>query len=251
MLAESIVMDLARPCPSQGLVVETAWQSLSVESRLQVISAIQSAQHGYTPEWLLSLALRDSEAIVRYWACKSAAHSQENIARNDPSDLVRYSATQLSIFQIEALSSMPQPQRLVVLRSQRVLFSDFIDWLCSGDVESIADSDLAICALEFFARSDALGQLGESDLKKSWSLLLRKAGLDLAKVLARYLPFRCGRTTVDLEVLESLPTHLLLAVLDRVMFQDEFICDKLRERIQARPEGFSSEVHASVNRGGI
>lgn len=191
MLSDAVLADIARPGPTQPMIVAAAWPSLAVESRLQVIAAVQgNGVNRSTPDWLLDLAMQDGAAIVRYWAARYAYFREEgpvdfteksdqglfkrkpaapedlaraHAARNDSAELVRLSVDRLGILGGDNLTSMPQQQRLIAIRNQaHPSFSSFIDWLCKA-VEQIPDDDLATCSAEFFAHPEVVEQLKEDD----------------------------------------------------------------------------------------
>lgn len=73
MLSETVLEQLARPAPMQQTLVETAWPSLTAESKLQLIQSIQgTGPSPSTPGWLVDLALADPAPIVRVWAARFA-----------------------------------------------------------------------------------------------------------------------------------------------------------------------------------
>lgn len=157
MLSDSVLAELVRRSPLQQKLVTSAWPSLSTESRLQVVDAIQrGGGDPSTPSWLLDLAQTDSAEIVRYWAARFYLFSQRSesntvaeqsgdggpnplaslnagngtrpeepaeaarahAARSDSSDLVRSSAERLGFFNVsETLIAAPQQQRLLAIRN--------------------------------------------------------------------------------------------------------------------------------------
>lgn len=192
MLSDAVLADIARPSPTQPMIVSAAWPSLNVESRLQVIAAVQgSGVNRSTPDWLLDLALQDGAAIVRYWAARYAYFREEGpfdlneksgeetfkrtpasaediarvrAARDDSSELVRLCVDRPGFFGDDELTTMPQQQRLIAIRNHDHLsLSSFINWLCKAVEEQIPDDDLAACSAEFFARPEVVEQLGEDD----------------------------------------------------------------------------------------
>lgn len=194
MLSDAVLADITRPGPTQSMVVTAAWPSLAVESRLQVIAAVQgNGVNRSTPDWLLDLAMQDSAAIVRYWAARGAHFREEGpldftatsedgtfqrkpaapediararAARQDPSELVRLSVDRLGILLSDAFTAMPQQERLIAIRDQsHPRFSSFIDWLCKAVEAQVPDEDLATCSAEFFAHPDVIEQLKEDDFE--------------------------------------------------------------------------------------
>ena len=70
MLSEDILEELTRSSALQRDLVRLAWHSLSTESKLQLVQAIQSGLTPSTPDWLVDLALKDAAPIVRFWAAR-------------------------------------------------------------------------------------------------------------------------------------------------------------------------------------
>ena len=199
MLSEAVLVDIARPGPTQQMVVAAAWPSLAVESRLQVIAAVQGGGiNRSTPDWLLDLAMQDDAAIVRYWAARSAYFREEGpfdlnekmdqgffkrkpaapedlararAARSDSSELVRLSVDRLGILGGgDVLTSMPQLQRLIAIRNDaNPTFSAFIDWLCRAVEEQIPDDELASCSAEFFAHVEVIAKMKVDDFEDGYA----------------------------------------------------------------------------------
>jgi hypothetical protein len=71
MLSSDVLEELLRPSLVRTHIIYTAWPSLSVESKLQIISALQNTDPQQTlHEDILRIALADEHAIVRYWAVR-------------------------------------------------------------------------------------------------------------------------------------------------------------------------------------
>jgi hypothetical protein len=69
MLSEQVLREITGEGPFCEHLVKLAWPSLSTGAKLQVVSALQSAHHRHTPNWLADIGLADNALIVRYWRC--------------------------------------------------------------------------------------------------------------------------------------------------------------------------------------
>jgi hypothetical protein len=277
MLSDALLADIARQCPTQTIIVSAAWPSLSVESRLQVISAVTG--HGLTPDWLLDLAMQDSAAIVRYWAARNALFRKEgpidftelekgnyermpatpaDLARfkaalTDQSDLVRLSLDRLQFPFAEKLNSIPQQQRLLGIRNSPPSFGAFIAWLAKAIEEPLSDDDLAACSSEFFAHPKTLEAIEEKDyedggvahaegkaLEQAWALLKGKAGPQLTATLTYALPLERGLFRLKAQDLAEMPDHVVRRLLFR---QDEGgVLLELADLIHEQRDRFPAEI---------
>ncbi len=268
MLSENVLADLTRDSPSQSMLVTAAWPSLSTESRLQVIAAIQGDDSsGNTPDWLLDLAMEDSEAIVRYWAARASWFREDGpedieraqAARSDPSVLVRCSVERLPWWSnTDALIAMPQQQRLIAIRNQEhPSFVSFIDWLGKAIEGHVSDDDLAQCAEEFFALPRVIAEMADDKFEEGmdayvngkamtdgWALLKGKAGRRLARVLVYVLPAKRGLGRMSTEDLAGMPEGVLWALLSRQ--GDHMTFAELADLIAEQPARFPPQVVKSL-----
>jgi hypothetical protein len=288
MLSDAVLADITRPGPTQAMIVAAAWPSLAVESRLQVIAAVQgNGVSRSTPDWLLDLAMQDAAAIVRYWAARGAYFREEGsvdfseksddgffkrkpappedtaralAARNDPSELVRLSVDRLGILGGDELTSMPQQQRLIAIRNQaHPSFSSFVDWLCKAVEEQVPDEDLATCSAEFFAHPEVVEQLKEDDFEDGMTAHLEGKAVTNGWAL---LKGKAGpRLTAQLvwilpvkRGLGSVKAEELASMPERVLSSllhrrgDEATFLELAELIRKHPERFPPDVVKSLRR---
>lgn len=284
MLSEDILDELARSSPLQEALVSLAWPSLSTESRLQLVQAIQSGPAPSTPDWLLDLALQDVAPIVRFWAARHAylpeslpdnplipsiAPAEEDVARwaavrADPEPLISACATCETFFwPPEKLIAQPQSSRLLTIRRMTSPdFSAFVDWIEMALSADVADEELQQCIHEFFtlpglkealelpeAEQEPYGAYSrERALEKAWELT-KLAGPRTQRTLAFALPLQVGRHgRVKTDLLVSLPGPVVEALLFRTGGNDmEFLCE-VREKISANLETFPPEVHKALSR---
>ena len=69
MLPDKVFAEFSSNTPESQLMVKLAWPSLSTESKLQLISALQTKNH-YTPTWMAELAAADQAPIVQFYAMR-------------------------------------------------------------------------------------------------------------------------------------------------------------------------------------
>lgn len=284
MLSENVLEELTRSSALQPDLVRLAWPSLSTESKLQLIQAIQAGLTPSTPDWLADLALKDLAPIVRFWAARyaylpdsvpdnplipSIAPSEEDVGRwatvlADPEPLVSACA------KCESSSWMPeslieQPQSLRILTIRRLTYPDFsifIDWLDQAITAAVADEELQECIHEFFAhpglkeelelpetQQDPYGAYSrEQALEKAWGLT-KVAGLRTQRTLVFALPLQVGRHgRVKTEVLAGLPGPVIEALLFRAGASGDGPLSELRERISANPENYPPEAQKALSR---
>lgn len=285
MLSEAVLAEIARPGPTQAMIVSAAWPSLSVESRLQVIAAIQgSGAIRSTPDWLLDLAMQDGAAIVRYWAARFAYFREvgevdfsdkseqglfkrkpadpkdlerASAARNDPEEIVRLSVDRPGFVLSSVLTAMPQKQRLIAIRNDsHPSFSTFIDWICTAVDEEVTDDDLAACASEFFAHPEVIAQMNQDDFSDGMTAHIEGKALTHGWAL---LKDKAGpRLTSQLvwrmpirRGLGSISAEELSAMPARVITdllrrRDDDVLLELAALIRKQPERFSPDVVKSL-----
>jgi hypothetical protein len=178
MLPEGVLEELARDTALRQHLVEMAWPSLSTESRLQVLQAIQGVGVWVrTPSWLTKLALDDPAPVVRYWAARhtyfkngapeqfedgeerellAASHEDKALyakAAADDSQFVRFCTREYAMRtggDYMGLTSASQLERLVFIRRQLPDLRHFIEWLEEAVARGVPDRELRDCAEEFF-----------------------------------------------------------------------------------------------------
>jgi hypothetical protein len=264
MLSENVLADLARRSPSQSMLVTAAWPSLSTESRLQVIAAVQGdGASPHTPDWLLDLAMQDSAEIVRYWAARAAWFRKDRpegldrvaTAQNDPSAIVRFSVER-GLYDYDALTAMSQQQRLIAIRNQDPSLLGFIDWLEKAIDTQVSDADLRDCAAEYIAIPEVIKDMREEPssieadyregkaVTKGWALLKDRAGPGLTLYLAEFLPVERGMCRIEAEDLAAMPAEVLKSILYRQWDHKTFM--ELASLVRKQPERFPPEVVKSL-----
>lgn len=284
MLSEDILEELTRSSALQRDLVHLAWHSLSTESKLQLVQALQSGLTPSTPDWLVDLALKDAAAIVRFWAARyaylpdsvpdnllipSIAPSEEDVARwaavqADTEPLISACAKcESSSWITENLIEQPQYLRIVTIRRlTSPNFAVFIDWIEKAIAAGVADEELQECIHEFFALPGLKEELElpeteqdpyaahsrERALEKGWELT-KLASDRTQRTLAFALPLKVGRHgKVKTDLFASLPGPVIDALLFRVGDKDSDMLSELRERISANPENYPPEAQQALNR---
>ena len=283
MLSEDILEELTRSSALQPDLVRLAWPSLSTESKLQLIQALQNGLTISTPNWLIDLALTDASPIVRFWAARyaylpesvpenplifSIAPSEEDVARwavvqADPESLVSACAKcESSTWLPESLIEQPQYLRILAIRRlSRPDFTNFIEWLEKALAAGVADMELQECIHEFFAHpglkeelelpeaeQDPYGAYSrEQALEKGWELT-KVAGGRTQRTLAFALPLQVGQLgRVKTDLLEGLPGPVIDALLFRTGPKNAGPLSELRERILANPESYPPEAQKALS----
>lgn len=278
MLSESVLEELARNTALRQELVSMAWPSLSVESKLQLIEAIQGKGiSASSPNWLVDLALADGADIVRLWAARFAYFREpakpnalaflgsptekdlartEN-ARNDPNPLVRACVSKTDSFTYEWLTALPQTERLLALRNLTSSnFASFISWLETAVAAGIPGAELRDCATEFLALpvvKDELNtpeteqdpyhayELGKA-MEKGWEFA-KTAPPPLQSMLAFALPLKVGQfSKMKAEQLATLPAELLERILYIPSLDSTDETEKLKKLILSQPERFPEKL---------
>lgn len=279
MLSGDVLQELLRPSAVQEIQVTTAWPSLSVESKLQIIQASQRGSWALTPSYLTKLALDDPHPIVRFWALRYAAlserpsevpapgspmyqlftpPSEEELeltrrARSDGDKLVRAMAETKGFD--TTTSEDAQLRRFLGLRysgSVRPHLSEFLDAIeAMIDSDSISDEDLAWCLYELFhsprleeISSDKMSaQLGEHAMNVNLVCriwrLAKKAPPTTLNRILYDAPWRVGGINVMAEVFPELP----LPVQKMLLSQHRWDVGELVNLVKSRPELFSADLY--------
>jgi hypothetical protein len=246
MLSEALIEEFSRRGELTAELVRMAWPSLSVETKLQVISAHHADFSPSTPNWLVDLASADCP-VVQYFALRYAhlkatrtdvaedmkqhfqATPEENArhakAHACPEPLVQAAIKPSSVFSpMQTLMKATQLERLVFVRNASSLSLEAVMAFLNAAVDaSMNDYQLAAVAYEYFLRPDVQLELrrdkfdysgGEAahfageGIKTGWNVV-RKAGRALANILVSYLPTSLGLGTVKPEELATMPLHVL------------------------------------------
>ncbi len=286
MLAERVLEELTRNTPLREKLVTLAWPSLTVESKLQILDAIQQGAFSSTPIWLAKIAIEDDAAVVRYWAAKrtyferpsaseplaifgfqrpqSSPETFELSAKVDADqcDFVRMVATiSKGLFACEMLTSLPQTQRLLTIRhwsSPSLL--QFVEWLETAVAVGVNDQELQECAEEFFAHPQTKHDLKRKRMDfydgydayqcctgmEKGWALLHKCGPALLTVMVSSLPTSYGLGGMKVEDLAALPERALGYLIYLYDPSPEVVA--LIMLMRSNPERFPSEVIKSLNR---
>lgn len=243
MLNEQVLESLTCNAPLRPHLVAAAWSDLSVESKLQVIQAVQSDVYkNETPTWLMQICIDDPAAVVRYWAARNYRFADEKLQNwpipsvpprvvpdsekellqktlSDDSALVR-----ACVFDSDkTLTERSQLERLVFIRSSGT--AHIVGFLSKALDAGVSDEELTDCLREVLEKPGVLADL-KSDVnyrdgdtayyegqivKEGWEAL-RKAGPKLAHLLAWRLPTSRGLGHISPDVIASMPPHVLEAL---------------------------------------
>lgn len=283
MVSESVLDELVRATALRQHLVEMAWPSLSTESKLQVIQAIQADFVSMsTPNWLLKLAIDDPEPVVRYWSARhayfnatrpgdfddrlmQAPASEEELelyakASRDASIFVRCCIDSGETFDYMHLSSLSQIERLLFTRRLTMpSILPFIEWLEDAVENGVPDSDLRDCAHEFFMHPVVRKDMGRKGadfvdgfdahqrgkaIRKGWNLT-KVAGPGLCTTLAFALPTSYGLGTMSVEEIAELSDGVLSTLIYRKGESNEI--DDVIQLMNNHPERFSSQLQQRLN----
>lgn len=275
MLSDPVLVELVRESPLQKELLTAAWPSLTVESKLGVISVVAQSQRGSTPDFLLDLAQKDPSEIVRYWATRRKLFNRrsaedcparfehllptpEDRARverldADPSALVRAAGRGHSdwISGLSGLVDRPQLERIVRLRNldspDTDGFAGFVERALNAGVPA---REIGECMLEYFAREDVFDEMNELHVdgfgelskemgwEKLWGLAA-SAPTPISYVIAHYAALSGKFWEIDQALLHALPDKFKAVVIGRIWESPvlEFV-----KTIRANPEKFSKEV---------
>lgn len=273
MLSENVLEHLIRKTSLREHLISTAWPSLSVESKLQVIEAFigQGGPSGL-PDWLIYLAIQDTSPIVQYWALKEAYlktpkpdHSDEPsvefyqfaLASQEP--LVKSLATKAGgMFDFKHLTDAPQLSRLALIRNgDSNSFGAFIDWLDQAFESGVPDVELGQCCNEFLNLESVKKELSTNfyeegfdaytagkGLEKAW-MLMKKADRYLLSSLLYQIPTSLGLQTIKVETLCDMPERVLSAYPYWTAPSEEI--EQVVELMRTNPERFPDEAIKSLS----
>jgi hypothetical protein len=207
VLSEQALMHLVQHSPLRGELLKTAWPSLSVESKLQIIDAVGGlgALGGLGEPKLEDLALVDPAPIVRYWAARSiqfrrpfpqlredmppelaaqvaafhkaleaSPEESQKTARadTDECELVR-AAARTAGNSLDQMVELPQLARLVTIRQHRhpnnESFARFVE-AALKDGSGVSSREVLDCFSEYFSREDVWSELEDlsETLHENW-----------------------------------------------------------------------------------
>lgn len=276
MLSEQVLEELVRSTPLQQTMVETAWPSLSTESRLQVAHAIQGPIQGETPTWLMELCIADPAPIVRFWAARRYTFppSKEREATGpfaafltpapENEKLLRAKAAEDSNELVIACTSedpwesSATVNRLVFARNKGT--AHLICGLNKAFDAGLSDKDLADTLREVLQKPEVQadlkfhGEYREGDtayyegqlVKDGWELV-RKAGAQSQWLLAGVLPTYRGLGHIPPAELATLPGEALTALAWRRDKSKEI--SAALDLVLANPEKYDEKVIRSIHNG--
>ena len=278
MLSEEVLEQFTRKTALARELITTAWPDLSVEAKLQVIDTIQRIHFSSTPDWLLTLALSDQAAIVRFWAAKHAyfplareaeagitsaseldEQEQANRARaeGDSCGLVREIVGSPGGFFGPQVRQSQIAKLLTIRNETHDGLSGIIPYLREGFAAGVPDDELAECSDEYFARPGVRARLEEDDhldgmsahtdgsyMKEGWDLV-KKAGPRLALSLAQNLPTKLGLGRMELEQLIEMPSGVLGYFASRPYITPEQ--QEVVAYIEEHFDKFPAEVHKRMS----
>jgi len=283
MLSERVLDELVRRSALSEELCKALWPDLLVESKLQLLAALQADVSPSTPDWLVDLALDDKSPAVQHFALRHAylrtnrtdvgesvksffEVSDENVARHAKAHAIEHPLVKAAVADFSSISSkeyllrFSQLERLVAVRNEGMFsLGSLVDFLEEA-VDKIDDRELAAVAHEYFLRPDAKRELqrgrfdyadGESayyagdGMKKGWQVV-RKAGPVLANVLVSNLPTSLGLATIEAKDLATMPERVLELLVHGSLERKE-VAD-LHRMMRGEPSRFPSKVIEALER---
>ena len=276
MLSDQVLTELVRSSPLREELLQTAWPSLSTESKLEVIDAVaprRSASH--LPDFLLDLALSDPEPIVRFWAARSYYFREHRTgpdgkelpsipgfetspeefqrtarAEGDRSPLVRAATSAVRGLGLMDLIDLSQLERLIKIRTRGHPDTEGVaTFVEKGLSQGLPTNDIRDCLWEYLAREDVLTEVLELDRdgmtefakQRGWErlwALAASAPIEVGAPIAGRAPLQGKYWKIKLETLTALPDLLKRTVMAR----DEEPAESLREAVAASPEKFGKDL---------
>lgn len=271
MLSERVFESLTRDAPLTQSLVEEAWPDLAVESKLQIISALQTSPYRSTPSWLMQMAIADKAAIVRYWAARH--YSFEDEATKPWMGLNRPIADFEKELRAQALIDSSKLVNACVFRTlwdrddhlNRLVFirsfgtSGLISGLNQAFDDGFSDAELSDSFSELIAKKEVLedlkfnGEYSEGSVAyyegqvvtHGWQLVA-KAGPKLQRLLAHYLPTYRGLGQVSPETLAAMPIEVLETLAYRATKTKK--TEKALELVMANPQTYGESVADAVKK---
>jgi hypothetical protein len=225
VLSDPVLIELVRSSPLQEELLRTAWPSLSVESKLEIIGAAapRVGARSYIPDYLVDLALSDAAPIVRFWGARSYSFREPRIGPDgkelasipglethpdefqrtarvarDRSPLVRAAASAASglgltgFGSIRGLIELSQLERLVKLRALDCPDTDgFATFVEKALTNGTPPDDIRNCMWEYFGRDDVRAEVFELD-RDGGSQAAKTRGWERLWTLAATAPIEVG-----------------------------------------------------------
>ncbi len=217
MLNQKLLKNLTSSAPSSRFLLEMAWQSLAVESKLEIVDEFANKTGELLPNWLLKLALEDEHKIIQLWAA-----SKENLSFSDSdSDKKSFEHLQkrLEILNDDTLNALTdrnidylileenfyqfeQQTRLIIIRYLRDIdYSNLLTFV-KNNISRIPKSQLIECLDEFISKLENICDtkiIELDELNSAWDFT---ATLDeeISSRLARIFPIYTINITCDNQV---------------------------------------------------
>lgn len=283
MLSERVLDELVRRSALSEELCKAVWPDLLVESKLQLLAALQADLSPATPDWLVDLALTDKSPAVQYFALRHAylrtkrtdvaesvksffEVSDEDVARHAKAHAIEHPLVKAAVADLSSIGSkeylrrFSQLERLAAVRNEGMFsLGSLVDFLEEA-VDNMDDRELAAVAHEYFLRPDAKRELqrgrldfadGESayyagdGMKKGWQVV-RKAGPVLANVLVANLPTSLGLATIEAKELATMPERVLELLVHDSLERKE-VAD-LHRMMRDEPSRFPAKVIEALER---
>ena len=115
MLSPEVLTELMRRTQASEEILRAAWPSLSVESKLQILTKMQNDLYYGVPSWLLPIVASDPAPVVRYWGLRESDLTQ--IADNRAGALYRADDDTLEACRLARADTHPLVSALVNRKS--------------------------------------------------------------------------------------------------------------------------------------
>jgi len=272
MLSENVLEHLTRKTPLREHLISTAWPSLSIESKLQVIDTLtEGGGLSVLPDWLIFLAMGDASPIVQYWGLKDAYFKipKPDLPKDSSMDfyqrasdsqqpLVKSLAAKAGMFGFEHLNNASQLSRLAILRNGNTdNFALFMSWLDQAFENGIPDIELGECCTEFLNLKVVQEELSTKffeegydahtagkGIETAWNLM-KKAGPYLLSSLLYRIPTSLGLKTIKVEILCDMPEKVLSAYPYWTAPSREI--EQVVELMRSNPERFPDKAIKSLS----
>lgn len=272
MLSENVLEHLTRKTPLREHLISTAWPSLSIESKLQVIDTLtEGGGLSVLPDWLIYLAMDDASPIVQYWGLKDAYFKipKPDLPKDSSMDfyqrafdsqqpLVKSLAAKAGMFGFEHLNNASQISRLAILRNGNTdSFSLFMSWLDQAFENGIPDIELGECCTEFLNLKVVQEELSTKFFEEGYDahtagkgieaawILMKKAGPYLLSSLLYRIPTSLGLKTIKVETLCDMPEKVLSAYPYWTVPSKEI--EQVIELMRSNPERFPDKAIKSLS----
>ncbi len=264
------LMDLLNPTPSGTAKLIAAWEGLSVESQIQIFTALDEAHFPWDLQGkVLRKALDSSNVYVRYLAAKDFRRICEwsedydelrGRIENDPDPLVKYCLleTKSCIGQAaitknpEAFFSLPQEARLAAVREIRgggEAIATLITYAANNHLEEgkVSETELYEILEDYLNRQSFRKYYGEDewrsqydgygefragkDIDALWALVV-KVPEDIAHLLINHLPDQAG---LNSGIPQNILGQLTPQQLSTLLYRKDIVLKDFRREVFKRP----------------